>query len=574
MALARFETHDESSDCTPEAVRAELARVLESAEFSATPRRRKLLEYLVEEMLAGRGSAIKGYTIGVNVLGRGEDFDPDADPSVRLEARSLRRDLDSYYVEAGRANPLRISIPKGHYIPAVTVQDAVASVPEESKQSADARHELAWRLLAALAFLTIVPGVAYYLLAGGGTTATGSGQQGPVVVVQPFNSSGSDRESRDFATGLTADLINNLMQFPSFRLYALQPDLHWLNPPEPPKPGVATYLVSGDVLMDGTEIAVHTQLMDAATGAVLWSKNNRKPLVPEVLIGMQRELAGDLAAEIGQPYGAVYSDLYTRQKSANVTDMQSYICVLRAFDYRRSGFSAEKYVPVLQCLETAVVRDPDYADAWAMLGWLYMDGGRFDITPGSLEDQYEKALQTASRAIELDPDNVLAISALSAINHYLGHFEESIRLARRALELNPNDSDVIAQLGWRLWVRGNFEEGVPLVKRAIARTQNPPAWYYPTVAIDDYLKGNFQDMLEQSKQFSANGTALNHTLVAIANAELGNREAARSAFAKISPNSLLLRDPVSFFGRHRAVDQITLPIVAALEKTQKLVSKQ
>jgi len=107
------------TEVSPEDVREELARILESGDFKATPRRREMLSYLVEELLAGRGHLLKGYTIGVSVFGREENFDPQADPVVRLEARRLRQDLDSYYVADGRCNPFRISIPKGRYIPDV-----------------------------------------------------------------------------------------------------------------------------------------------------------------------------------------------------------------------------------------------------------------------------------------------------------------------------------------------------------------------------------------------------------------------------------------------------------------------
>ena len=36
------------------------------------------------------------------VFGRDDTFDPKIDPVVRLEARRLRRDLDSYYIGPGK----------------------------------------------------------------------------------------------------------------------------------------------------------------------------------------------------------------------------------------------------------------------------------------------------------------------------------------------------------------------------------------------------------------------------------------------------------------------------------------
>ena len=79
----------------PHLIRAQLARV-QSPAFKATPQRRRMLAYVIEELLAGRDNVIRGYAIGVKVFGRGDDFDPNSDPLVRLEARRLRHDLESY----------------------------------------------------------------------------------------------------------------------------------------------------------------------------------------------------------------------------------------------------------------------------------------------------------------------------------------------------------------------------------------------------------------------------------------------------------------------------------------------
>jgi hypothetical protein len=56
------------------------------------------------------------------------------------------------------------------------------------------------------------------------------------------------------------------------------------------------------------------------------------------------------------------------------------------------------------------------------------------------------------------------------------------------VELNPFDPDALAQLGWRLAVRGNFEEGVPFLREAIARSVDPPDWYYHLLAIDALMQ--------------------------------------------------------------------------------------
>ena len=48
-------------------------------------------------------------------MGRPEDFDPRADNIVRVQVRQLRKKLEEYYRVEGINDPVRISIPLGHY---------------------------------------------------------------------------------------------------------------------------------------------------------------------------------------------------------------------------------------------------------------------------------------------------------------------------------------------------------------------------------------------------------------------------------------------------------------------------
>ena len=102
---------------TPAAIRDQLERILQSAEFRASDKQRKFLSFVVDETLEGRASQLKGYTVAVAVYGRAETFDPQVDPIVRVEAGRLRRALERYYLTAGKNDPVRIKIPKGGYVP-------------------------------------------------------------------------------------------------------------------------------------------------------------------------------------------------------------------------------------------------------------------------------------------------------------------------------------------------------------------------------------------------------------------------------------------------------------------------
>ena len=102
--------------------RAQLALILNSADFDATGREHRFLSHVVEEALAGRGDRIKAYSIAVEVFGRDLSFDPQTDPIVRIEAGHLRRALERYYLTAGQADPILITVPKGGYVPTFSLR--------------------------------------------------------------------------------------------------------------------------------------------------------------------------------------------------------------------------------------------------------------------------------------------------------------------------------------------------------------------------------------------------------------------------------------------------------------------
>jgi hypothetical protein len=109
-----------------EDVRAALRRVIASPPVRNAPRLAAFLCYVVERTLAGHGGRIKGYTIGVEALGRRPDFDPQSNPIVRVEAGRLRAALARYYNDAGRHDGVVIEIERGGYVPQFRYRDGRA----------------------------------------------------------------------------------------------------------------------------------------------------------------------------------------------------------------------------------------------------------------------------------------------------------------------------------------------------------------------------------------------------------------------------------------------------------------
>src|SRR6202051_3865963 len=107
-------------------VRAALERIVASETFRTSPQLGAFLRFIVEEALSGRGASLKGYTIGVEALGRDPRFNPHVDPIVRVEATRLRRAMERYYSGEGIDDPVAIELPRGSYLRTLSRRDAPA----------------------------------------------------------------------------------------------------------------------------------------------------------------------------------------------------------------------------------------------------------------------------------------------------------------------------------------------------------------------------------------------------------------------------------------------------------------
>src|ERR1700739_962218 len=99
------------------AVEAQLERLLANSFFSHSRRFPAFLRYVVDKTLAGDTEHLKERTLGIEIFGKGPDYDTAVDPIVRVTAAEIRKRIALYYQEPGHERELRISLPLGSYIP-------------------------------------------------------------------------------------------------------------------------------------------------------------------------------------------------------------------------------------------------------------------------------------------------------------------------------------------------------------------------------------------------------------------------------------------------------------------------
>jgi len=482
-------------------IRAQVERILGSVEFRVPDRTRKFLRYVVDECLAGHANRIKAYSIAIEVFGRNESFDAQQDPVVRTEAGRLRQALERYYLVAGQTDPVIVSIPKGGYVP---VFEPRTVVPEPKVDPPDRsldvpanprRRKLTGGLLAvAIVLIAVLAGwiAALEFSRTRTTAAEGDAPRAssalaaplespetpyvPRIRVDPFTTSADSRQSQDIATGLAAEIINQLSKFKNLVVVSgYYPPGRTASAPRP------DYLITGNIQAADGKIQIWVQFIEDQDGAILWSRLYDQELNVDNLMTMQMDVARSVSVTLGQPAGLeAKTTVAAGRRSPD--DLRAYTCVLSYYAYR-VDLNPARHGEVRTCLEQTVARFPDYARAWALLSLVYMDEDRFEYNLRSDSvPPIVQALEAAERAVKLDPQNATALYALMSARFLNQDVRGGIDAGDRALALNPNDIDVLAEYGNRLALAGDRKRGIEMIERAMRSNSSSSNLFYPMLA--------------------------------------------------------------------------------------------
>lgn len=127
--------------------RAELEAILSSSTLGRAPSLRRILSYVCERYFAGDIASIREFNIGVDVLNRGPNFDPELDSIVRVEASRLRKRLVDFYRTNGADHRLQILLPDSGYIPQFVFREeppAPASPAADQRPAERQSKNLSW----------------------------------------------------------------------------------------------------------------------------------------------------------------------------------------------------------------------------------------------------------------------------------------------------------------------------------------------------------------------------------------------------------------------------------------------
>lgn len=490
------------------AVRELLDRILASPDFDASERNRHFLRHVVEETLAGRGDRIKAYSIATSVFGRGSDFDPQIDSIVRIEAGRLRRSLDRYYLTSGRAEKVRITIPRGTYVPVFDIPAGPGSMEAPVARAAEAGNA--------------------------------SARRGCTILVKPFEQECDQSSYANLTRGLTRQVIVGLTRFTGLFVYGVETAFSRGSSAEETVEALPfDLLLTGGTTVTNNRFGLEVLLSDARTGRCIWGEFFDRRLDPGEIIGVRDEVANSVVRSLAQTYGVIFSEQARDVEGRPPVSLSSYESVILFYQYWRT-YDPTLFGAVRDALERAIRIDPDYAEAFACLSLIYANWRRFDNNPpAAIRDPLERALRLAQRALELAPHSSRGYHALALACWLSGDTPAALTALQTGLSLNPNDTEIMADLGLRHSLLMNWDIAVPLLEQSYARNPAQPRTYAIGLALHHYMEGRYDKALAEMRRAKPEHVVYGFILMAAAAAQLGlqpESEAAVQSIISIAPD--------------------------------------
>lgn len=359
-------------------------------------------------------------------------------------------------------------------------------------------------------------------------------ESAPWIAVNRFDTSGGDAVIAEFASGLAADITSGMSLYSHLLVLSrATTDSVASSTTDTREIGEklgARFVIEGDIRRSGNSLRISARLIDARDGTTVWTQRFDRELDATDVFAVQDNLTDRIVASIADVNGAVTRALAVTVADKDPNSMTPYEAILQ-FSLNRQSVSSGDHLRTRTALERAVGLKPAFADAWACLSHVYLE--EYISAYNTLPNSIDRALAAAQKAVDLDSTSPLAWYAL-AMTQYFRKDIGAFRVARdRAIELNPRDTQTLAMLGILTSYSGDWLAGVALTKRAMELNPDHPGWYRFALFFNEYRQHNYEAALDVAKRINMPeywGDGLVRTL---ANAQLGNDDAAQDAAADL-----------------------------------------
>jgi len=239
------------------------------------------------------------------------------------------------------------------------------------------------------------------------------------VAVLPFIAMSRGEDDEYFADGLTEEILNSLARVPELLVTARTSAFHFKGK-DIPVPEIAStlgvaHVVEGSVRRDGNRLRVTAQLIRAADGFHLWSKNYDREAADT--FGVQT----DIAEEISSALGIVLDEAQlARMREAGIRDPGAYVVLQKGYEAFDNAHGAADQAAQLKAanswFEKALELEPEISDAYLhhadyYTHFLLNSVDAPEISPEQQDAAYEQLVRDHDNAIRAASDESRRVAA-------------------------------------------------------------------------------------------------------------------------------------------------------------------
>jgi TolB-like protein len=355
----------------------------------------------------------------------------------------------------------------------------------------------------------------------------------PSVVVLPFADLGDEPEQAYFTDGMVDDIITGLSRVKWMFVIGRGTTFFYKGRMVAPRQvgqelGVR-YVLEGSVRKIADHVRINCQLVDATSGAQVWSERYDRKL--DDVFALQDEIASSVVAAM-EP-GLQRAEI-ERVRRKRPDSLDAYELVLKAQPDVDSGMP-QQVTRALVCLERSLILLPTYALAHANAAMCHHC---LFLRVGLKEENRAASLRHADAAMTFGQDDARALTLAGFSLGMDGHDRPGAFAAfEAALALSPSCAltyilgSVVA--GWA----GDAERAIDWSERGIRLSPFDPWAFaaYDAQALGHFRGGRYQDAADAAhKSIRANPAhSITYVQLAAALAKLGRLPAAKATAARV-----------------------------------------
>ncbi|HEX4023520.1 MAG TPA: winged helix-turn-helix domain-containing protein [Steroidobacteraceae bacterium] len=266
-------------------------------------------------------------------------------------------------------------------------------------------------------------------------TAAGAGSS---IAVMPFANLTGEPAKDYLGDGMAEELIDALTRVPGIRVLPRAATFayrgHTLDIGRIAQVLAVATVLEGGVRSAGEHIRVSVRLVDARSGATIWSQNYDRPLAD--LFKLQDDLADETVQALHGYLGIALPTAVVREPPTR--DIEAYRLYLQARAVARGSHDSQ--AQGLALVNQALARDPNFARALAYRAFNAGNGAALGYAIP--KEALDAAQRDAMRALRLSPGLADALANLGSIHIARGEWVEGEMSYRAAIAADPDNVSI------------------------------------------------------------------------------------------------------------------------------------